>query len=291
MDDGKEGQKVILPQCRVMAAKREDNHLRWLRAIARQGWHTAFGCSVGVYAKRLALDAHNRKYLETESYCQWVKKVGESRLSEHYAHSVLTDPFVVAHARSQFYELITTIRTRLDRVGRGRSALDAGASDGLFLDQLGLKNGVGLNIVEACTRKIRSDGMRACRGDLEWLPFQDKAFDTVICCQALEHLPNPIHALRELTRVCRGRIFLSIPWVPLTRIKSRPQDDFEGHIFEFSTSDFPKIVSHTSLTIGYAQEIEVMPQVQNPFHHLLLKRYLWRSYFPKLQYYELVPGP
>ena len=107
----------------------------------------------------------------------------------------------------------------------------------------------------------------------------------------LQHfIPELSRALRELGRVCRRRIFLSIPWVPVTRIKSRAAGDVEGHIFEFSPSDFPSIVSHAGLRIDHAQDIAVMPEPRNPFHRLLLRRHLWRSYFPRLQYYELVPG-
>ena len=258
--------------------------------IVRRGWRTLFGASAGGYARSIALKAYRKKQRGVEPYRRWVEAVGEARIAGHYAHSLLTDPFALAHAKSQLYELISTLCTRMDAVGRGRSALDAGASDGLFLDLLGLRDGVGFNILDACVRKIRSEGVRACRGDLECLPFREGAFDTVICCQALEHLPNPIRALQELERVCRKRLFLTLPWVPDTRIKPRAQGDVESHIFEFSPPDFRKIISYTGLSIDYAQEIEVLPGVRNPFGNLILKRYLWRSYFPRLQYYELIPG-
>jgi SAM-dependent methyltransferase len=50
-------------------------------------------------------------------------------------------------------------------------------------------------------------------GSVTELPFEDGLFDTVICCQVLEHLPFekfPV-ALRELQRVCGKRVILSLP--------------------------------------------------------------------------------
>ena len=45
------------------------------------------------------------------------------------------------------------------------------------------------------------------------LPFRDKTFDAVVCCQVLEHLPFEKFkdALCELHRVCAGKLILSLP--------------------------------------------------------------------------------
>lgn len=37
--------------------------------------------------------------------------------------------------------------------------------------------------------------------DAQFLPFQDRVFQTVFCAQVIEHLENPIVLLRELARV------------------------------------------------------------------------------------------
>ena len=280
-----------LPEYSLMQTQHKKHiGLRHLRRIAGAGWHAAFGTSPGDYARQIALRVYKKKYQQVEPYQRWAEMVGEARIAGHYAHSTLTDPFAIEHARSQLYELISTLRNRMDILGRGRTVLDAGASDGFFLEQLGFEKGVGLNILGACVRKIRSEGKQACCGDLESLPFQDKMFDTVICCETLEHLPNPIRALQELKRICRTRLFLTIPWTTTTRIKARPKADMDSHVFEFSASDFRKIISYTGLTIDFAREITVLPRIRNPIQHLIVKQHLWRSYFPKLQYYELIPS-
>jgi len=50
-------------------------------------------------------------------------------------------------------------------------------------------------------------------GSVDAIPLEDDCFDLCICCQVLEHLPFERfgHALRELRRVSRGRLVLSLP--------------------------------------------------------------------------------
>lgn len=54
------------------------------------------------------------------------------------------------------------------------------------------------------------------QADIQDLPFSDKAFDTVICVQVLEHVFDPAKACKELMRVGR-RGFIEVPrkWTEL----------------------------------------------------------------------------
>ena len=51
------------------------------------------------------------------------------------------------------------------------------------------------------------------QGDVQAIALSSAAFDTVICCETLEHLPHPQIALAELARVLRpgGHLFLTAP--------------------------------------------------------------------------------
>ncbi len=51
------------------------------------------------------------------------------------------------------------------------------------------------------------------QGDAQNLPFANEAFDLVISCETIEHLPDPQRALREMWRITRpgGRLFLTTP--------------------------------------------------------------------------------
>jgi SAM-dependent methyltransferase len=52
-----------------------------------------------------------------------------------------------------------------------------------------------------------------CAADGLDLPFPGRCFDLVICCEVLEHLPDPFGAVAELVRVLRagGRLVVSVP--------------------------------------------------------------------------------
>lgn len=50
------------------------------------------------------------------------------------------------------------------------------------------------------------------------LPFADQSFDAALCLEVLEHLPDPAAALRELARVTRKAVILSVPHEPWFRI-------------------------------------------------------------------------
>lgn len=47
--------------------------------------------------------------------------------------------------------------------------------------------------------------------DHELLPFADRSFDTVICCDVLEHLANMHAVFDELCRVSNDRVIVSLP--------------------------------------------------------------------------------
>jgi len=57
----------------------------------------------------------------------------------------------------------------------------------------------------------------AVQGDATRLPFADEAFDRVIASEVMEHVPDDLAALDELTRVLRpgGSIAVTVPaWLP-----------------------------------------------------------------------------
>ncbi len=51
-------------------------------------------------------------------------------------------------------------------------------------------------------------------GDITSLEYEDNSFDVVISTEVLEHIPLPVKGLRELYRVCKKYIILSVPSEP-----------------------------------------------------------------------------
>jgi ubiquinone/menaquinone biosynthesis C-methylase UbiE len=69
---------------------------------------------------------------------------------------------------------------------------------------------VSLDVARAslltAAKRIAEFGLRNVRllsGDLNRLPFPDRSFDHVFVCHLLEHLPNPVDALRSMMRAVR----------------------------------------------------------------------------------------
>ena len=86
-------------------------------------------------------------------------------------------------------------------------------------------------------------------GDAAALPFKDKSADLVLAIEVLEHLPDPEAALREIARVARLRVILSVPWEPVWRIGNvlrgkylREWGNTPGHIQHWSRKGFVQLV-------------------------------------------------
>lgn len=54
--------------------------------------------------------------------------------------------------------------------------------------------------------------------DITKIPERDASFDAIMCIEVLEHLPSPIDALREFSRLLRpgGKLVLTAPFASLT---------------------------------------------------------------------------
>ena len=59
--------------------------------------------------------------------------------------------------------------------------------------------------------RARFPSMRFEESKIESLPFEDDAFDTVVCTHVLEHILELPAAVRELRRVCRRRLLIVVP--------------------------------------------------------------------------------
>jgi ubiquinone/menaquinone biosynthesis C-methylase UbiE len=59
----------------------------------------------------------------------------------------------------------------------------------------------------------RGSKVALSQADAHCLPFADCAFDCVVSCETIEHLTDPLTALREMARVCKsgGMLYLTTP--------------------------------------------------------------------------------
>ncbi len=102
----------------------------------------------------------------------------------------------------------------------GRRVLEAGSgtafATSLLADDPCTRAAVCLDMDADALRIARQRDRRilAVVGDLRRLPFADGVFDLTFSSSTLEHLEEPVTALREMTRVCHreGRVFAGVPY-------------------------------------------------------------------------------
>jgi hypothetical protein len=246
------------------------------------------------YLHRIAIRYYKKKIKEDAVLKATIEELNRmGTLRTHYGHKELKDENIILDLSILLAEIINTLKERLqtDPLYEGAakaSFLDAGDSDRIVLRSIGCTNGMSLNISDFCVNQIRSVGGVAVKGDVQAMPFEDNRFDYVFCFETLEHLESPIQGLKELARVCSGKVFITVPWVGKTRIHGSHNEPVgENHIFEFNQKDFARAVTHTDLRITYYKEIKIFPKIYNPIDNFVLRKFYYPSFFPKFQFYEL----
>ncbi|MEE4280052.1 MAG: class I SAM-dependent methyltransferase [Halieaceae bacterium] len=107
--------------------------------------------------------------------------------------------------------------------GEGRHVIATAAVDGVDsigvdlsladLATAGARHGEFVAALDSAATAAEAPLFALLAGDALALPFPDARFDTVICSEVLEHLPDYAGALREIERVLRpgGRLCISVP--------------------------------------------------------------------------------
>ncbi len=124
------------------------------------------------------------------------------------------------------------------------SLLDAGCGEGELL-----RRGVfGSKLFPVCLDR-RLDSLEEVRtntrprgvvcGSVDALPFARATFDAVLCVEVLEHLKDPGAAVRELARVARKALILSVPYEPYFRLGNLARGKHLRHL-----GNFPEHVQH-----------------------------------------------
>jgi uncharacterized protein with PIN domain len=89
---------------------------------------------------------------------------------------------------------------------------DAGCGDGRITNRLVSQytKVVGLENSREALRRVKAQRVL---GTIDCLPFRERSFDLVLCCEVLEHLPFRVYpgALKELERVAARYIIVTVP--------------------------------------------------------------------------------
>lgn len=143
--------------------------------------------------------------------------------------------------------------TELYKQANPQSVLEVGCGEGALASYL-LKNASRPEAMEICDLsldRVPDDldlFITRREASIYELPYQDKSFDLVVCCEVLEHLEYPEKGLAELSRVAENHVILSTPREPLWRVlnmvRARYLKDLgntPGHIQHFSRNDLVQL--------------------------------------------------
>ena len=98
---------------------------------------------------------------------------------------------------------------------------------------------------EACKRAEEIFGIETDTVDGVALPYPDGTFDVVLCSEALEHIPDYQEVLRELLRVARRSVIITVPHDGPEAVARNIREKVpHGHIHDFTLDSFKDLVPH-----------------------------------------------
>jgi methionine biosynthesis protein MetW len=196
--------------------------------------------------------------------------------------AVPTDPALAQlyEARAQTYAAFgngVIAQHALAVLPEGGSVLDLGCASGGLLALLRPRAGLlaGLELSQTAARAAAEVGDLVVQGALEdpVLPFEAGAFDLVVLADVLEHLADPLTALRRATGWCRpgGTVLISVPnvahWVArLTLLRGRWPANDSGTFDASHLRWFTRDAVATLLADADLREIEldaIVPALRN----------------------------
>jgi 2-polyprenyl-3-methyl-5-hydroxy-6-metoxy-1,4-benzoquinol methylase len=139
--------------------------------------------------------------------------------------------------------------------GRGTKRLEERGANVVALD-------LGANLLQYTVSHTTSEPVSS---SILQLPFADNTFAVVFSSEVIEHTPDPLLAVREMTRVIKpgGYLSLSTPnwlWQPLVRLASamsmRPYDGLENFV---KTSDMRKTLNALDGELLKHQGLHLIP--------------------------------
>ncbi len=138
---------------------------------------------------------------------------------------------------------------------RPQSVLDVGCGEGFTLSML-KQNKIGKHLegIDNMDDAIKlghelHPTLTIKKGNIYKLPYNDNTFDLVICSEVLEHLEFPSRAVKELVRVSKKFVVLSVPnepWFTVQRFLRGKNilelGDHPEHIQHWSSGKFKKFL-------------------------------------------------
>lgn len=98
------------------------------------------------------------------------------------------------------------------KLNKREKILDAGCGEGQLADFLRGYSLYGVDLSKNAVRKAKKRGYKkAIVGELNNLPFKDKVFDKTISIQVFQYLTDPRGDFKELVRLTKKQIIITVP--------------------------------------------------------------------------------
>jgi len=123
-------------------------------------------------------------------------------------------------ARFLMYNFLNSLNDLLNLCKNPGTILEVGCGEGHLINFIKNKKNVcdieALDLSEEILNIGRSlyPDINFIFGSVYQLPYNDNSKDLLIACELLEHLDKPIAALKEINRVAKKNIILSVPREP-----------------------------------------------------------------------------
>jgi SAM-dependent methyltransferase len=187
--------------------------------------------------------------------------------------------------RSNEAERLVWLRLVIKNIAAGSRILDAGAGE--------LRNKFFCGHLEYisqdfCQYEGKGDGIALQTGewdttridlvsDITNIPAPSDSFDVVLCTEVLEHVPDPLAAVRELARLVKpgGKMILTTPFCSLTHFAPYHfSTGLSRYWFEKHLSDLGFTIDEISPNGGWldfvAQEIWRLPWIGRTYSNIAL---------------------
>lgn len=158
-------------------------------------------------------------------------------------------------ARLLMANFMATLRQLVERTG-ARDVHEVGCGEGFLARHLAADGyrvrGSDLSPTTIAEARRRSAGMTGIGFQVADLYRLDPARDAaalIICCEVMEHLPDPVRALHVLEQLARPHLIVSVPREPLWRILNAARGRYwsdlgntPGHLQHWSSREFTMLL-------------------------------------------------
>ncbi len=143
------------------------------------------------------------------------------------------------------------------------SFLDAGCGEGfvarMLLERMPSLELTGFDFDPGAVKlaQAANPGAEFATASIFEIPHPDRSFDVVGCFEVLEHQTDPLPALRELARVAKRAVIVSVPHEPFFRLSNAARGKNWDIRPRGSDPDHKQLWSRAALGAFVAQELDV----------------------------------